>query len=261
MSLIAITRSPGPELARCELTHLQRVPIDIGLAAAQHRAYQDALRGAGARVIELPVDPSLPDGVFVEDTALVLDELALIAAPAPVARQQEWPAVEAALRPFRTVVHLPESAHLEGGDIIRVGHTLYVGQGGRTGEAGLRALADVVGPLGYAVVPVRLQGCLHLKSACCALKDATLLVNRRWLDADALSRLRLVDVPAEEPNGANVLVLPGTTLVSAGCPRTLDLVCGLGHSAVALDVSELHKAEAGLTCMSLVFPGLAGTNA
>jgi dimethylargininase len=102
-------------------------------------------------------------------------------------------------------------------------------------------------------VPVRLGGCLHLKSACCALDAETLLVNRGWLDMGAFSGLRLVEVPADEPAGANVLPLPGATLVSAACPRTTELVRALGHPGVALDVSELHKAEAGLTCMSLVF--------
>jgi dimethylargininase len=253
VTLFAITRSPGPELVRCELTHLERQPIDVGLAQAQHRAYQDALRGAGIRVVELPADPTLPDGVFVEDTALVLDELAVITAPAPASRRGEWPAVEAALRPYRTIVRLPPEACLEGGDVVYMGRTLYVGQGGRTVAAGLRALEAVIRPLGYTVVPVRLHGCLHLKSACCALGGETLLVNRAWLDADALFGLRLVDVPAKEPRGANVLPLPGVTLVSASCPRSVDLLRGLGHPAVALDVSELHKAEAGLTCMSLVF--------
>jgi dimethylargininase len=253
VALVAITRRPGPELARCQLTHLERVPIDVGLACKQHRAYQDALRGAGVRVVELPSDPTLPDGAFVEDTAVVLDELAVIAAPAPPSRRGEWPAVEAALRPFYRTVRLPPGAYLEGGDLVRLGRTLYVGQGGRTREPGLRALDAVVRPLGYAVVPVRLGGCLHLKIGCCALDGETLLVNRAWLDAGALTGLRLVDVPAEEPWGANVLRLPGATLVSAACPRTAGVLCGLGHPVVALDVSELHKAEAGLTCLSLVF--------
>lgn len=255
MALVAIIRAPGPELARCQLTHLERVPIDSGLAFDQHRAYQDALRGAGVRVVGLSADPALPDGVFVEDTAVVLDELAVIAAPAPPSRRAEWPAVEAALRPFRPLVRLPADACLEGGDIVRVGRTLYVGQGGRTGTAGLRALDELVRPLGYAVAPVRIFGCLHLKSAVCALDQERLLVNRAWLEADAVLGMELVDVPGGEPWGANVLPLPGATLVSAACPRTADLLCGLGHEVVALDVSELHKAEAGLTCMSLVFAG------
>jgi dimethylargininase len=253
VALVAITRSPGPELTRCELTHLERRPIDVDRALAQHRAYQGTLRGAGIEVVELPSDPSLPDGVFVEDTALVLDELAVITSPSPPSRREEWHAIEAALRPFRPLVRLPAGAYLEGGDVLRVGRTLYVGQGGRTSEAGLRELDALVRPLGYAVAPVRLGSCLHLKSACGALDGATLLVNRAWLEPGALSGHRLVDVPAEEPWGANVLPLPGATLVSAACPRTADLVHGLGHPTVALDVSELHKAEAGLTCMSLLF--------
>src|SRR5437763_1604770 len=146
MSLVAITRCPGAELARCELTHLERRPIDVGRARAQHRAYQDALRGAGVTVVELPADPAFPDGVFVEDTAVVLDELAVITAPFPSSRREEWPAVEAALRPFRPLVRLPREAFLEGGDVVRVGRTLLVGQGGRTTEEGLRALRDVVRP-------------------------------------------------------------------------------------------------------------------
>jgi len=253
VALVAITRSPGPELSRCELMHLERQPIDVGRALAQHRGYRENLRAAGIEVVELPSDPTLPDGTFVEDTAVVLDELAVIASPFPPSRRKEWPAIEAALRPFRLLVRLPADAHLEGGDILRVGRTLYVGQGGRTSEAGFRALATIVRPLGYAVVPVRLGNCLHLKSACSALDEGTVLVNRAWLEPGALSGLRLVDVPAEEPWGANVLSLPGATLVSAACPQTADLLCGLGQHVVPLDVSELHKAEAGLTCMSLVF--------
>jgi dimethylargininase len=253
VALVAITRSPGPELARCELTHLERRPIDVVRALAQHRAYQDALRGAGIQVVQLPSDPALPDGVFVEDTAVVLDELAIITLPSPVSRRGEWPAVDGAVRPFRRVVRLPPGACLEGGDVVRVGRTLYVGLSGRTGEAGLKALEEVVRPLGYAVVPLRVGGCLHLKSACCALDVNTVLVNREWLEVGVFSRLRIVDVPVEEPWGANVLSLPGVTLVSAACPQTAELVCGLGYTAVALDVSELHKAESGLTCMSLVF--------
>jgi dimethylargininase len=253
VALVAITRCPGPELVRCELTHIERQPIDPVRALAQHRAYRDALLGAGIRVIEVAADPALPDGVFVEDTAVVLDEVAVITVPVPASRRGEYHAVASALRPFRRLVQLTASAHLDGGDVLRVGRTLYVGQGRRTGEAGLQALAEVVVPLGYAVIPVRLGGCLHLKSACCALDDRTLLLNRAWLEVRPLAGFRLAEVPAEEPWGANVLALPGTVLVSAAYPQTADLVRGLGHPVVALDVSELHKAEAGLTCMSLVF--------
>jgi dimethylargininase len=250
---IAITRLPGPELARCELTHLERSPIDFPRALEQHRAYRAALRAAGAELIELPADPALPDGVFVEDTAVVLDEVAIIARPTPQSRQAEPAAIEIALRPYRPIARLPDGAFLEGGDVLRVGRTLFVGQSSRTGAAGLSALAEVARPLGYAVVPVHVTGCLHLKSGCCALDDETVLVNRAWVDAPAFEGMRLVDLPEAEPWGANVLRLSGAVAVSTAFPQTSELVRGLGYSVVVLDVSELHKAESGLTCMSLVF--------
>jgi dimethylargininase len=253
--LTAITRAPGPELARCELTHLDRQPIDIERALAQHRAYQDTLRAAGVRVIPLPADPAFPDGVFVEDPVLVLDEVAVVTAPKPASRRGESVALEAALAPFRRVLRLPPGAFLEGGDVLRVGRTLYVGLSARTTEAGLRALEAVVEPLGYAVRPVGVRGALHLKTACCAIDDDTLLVNRAWVGVAALARFRLVDVPAAEPFGANVLRLPNTILASAAYPATADLIRSLGKHVVTVDVSELHKAESGVTCMSLLFEG------
>jgi len=251
--LTALTRLPGPELARCELTHLPRQPIDPVLAVAQHRAYQIALRVEGLRVIELPADPAQPDGVFVEDTAVVLDEIAVLTSPAPPSRRGERAAVEDALAPFRQFARLLEDAFLEGGDVLRVGRTLFVGLSGRTSAAGVRALAEIVRPHGYAVVPVRVTGCLHLKSAACAVDDQTVLVNRAWVDTEPFSGLRLVDVPAAEPFGANVLRLPGAVVVSSAFPETAEVVRGLGHRVVTVDVSELHKAESGVTCMSLVF--------
>ena len=259
--LTAITRAPGAELAKCELTHLPRVPIDFDRALAQHRAYRAVLRGAGARVVELPADPALPDGLFVEDPAVVLDEIAVITAPAPPSRRAERAAVEAALRPFRPLVRLPAEAHLEGGDVLRVGRTLFVGLSARTTAAGVRALDGIVRPHGYTCVPVRVAGCLHLKTACCAVDDETVLVNRAWIDASSLSGVRLVDVPAGEPFGANVLRLPGFVLASASFPATADVVNRLGHRVVTVDVSELHKAESGLTCMSLLFDAQSGAEA
>ncbi|MBN9518303.1 dimethylargininase [bacterium] len=252
----AITRAPGPELARCELTHLPREPIDPALALTQHRAYQAALRDAGLHVIELPADPAHPDGVFVEDTAVVLDELAVLTRPTPASRRGEGAAVASALAPFRPVTALPPDAFLEGGDVLRVGRTLFVGLSGRTGAAGVQALAEVVGPHGYAVVPVRVTGCLHLKSAVCALDDRTVLLNPAWVSTEPFASLLRVKVPVSEPFAANVLRLPGGILLSTAYPTTEVLLRGHGHRVITIDVSELHKAESGLTCMSLVFQEL-----
>lgn len=254
--LTAITRNPGPELVRCELTHIDRRPIDLDLALAQHTGYKSALRAAGLTDVELPADPASPDGVFVEDAAVVLDEIAIITSPTP-SRRGECAVIEAALRPFRPIARLAEG-RLEGGDVLRVGRVLYVGLSTRTDERGVRSLEGVVGPLSYRVVPVRVGGCLHLKSAACVLDDETVLVNRVWADMTALAGLRLLDVPTEEPFGANVLRLPGRILVSAAYPGTADAIRTAGHEVVVLNVSELHKAESGLTCMSLVFRPLAG---
>lgn len=247
----AVTRSPGPELARCELTHLDRQPIDIAAALAQHAAYKQALRDAGLHVVELPADPASPDGVFVEDTAVVLDEIAVLTSPTP-SRRGELVAIDIALRPFRTVTPL-SGGRLEGGDVLRVGRVLYVGLSSRTDSDGARSLGEAVRPFGYTVVPVRVGGCLHLKSAACALDDETVLLNPAWVAADAFPGLRRVNVPPDEPFGANVLRLPGRVLVSAAHPGTADAVRAAGRQVVVVDVSELHKAESGLTCMSLVF--------
>jgi len=251
--LTAITRSPGTQLAQCELTHLVRQPIDADRAIAQHRAYQAALRDEGLRVVELPADSALPDGVFVEDTAVVLDEVAVLTSPTPPSRRGERAVIEAELTAFRSLQRLPADAFLEGGDVLRVGRTLFVGQSSRTGEAGLRALEENVRPFGYSVVPVRVTGCLHLKSAVCALDDETVLINRAWVDTDPFAKLRQVNVPDAEPFGANVLRLPGAILVSGVFPATADLLRSRGQRVVTVDVSELHKAESGVTCMSLVF--------
>lgn len=251
--LTAITRSPGPELAHCELTHLDRQPIDTTSAVAQHHSYQVALRNAGVRVIELPADPALPDGVFVEDTAIVLDELAVMTSPTPPSRRPERATIETALAPFRRIARIPSDAFLEGGDVLRVGRTLFVGQTKRTNDAGRHALEQIVAAFGYTVVPLRVSGCLHLKSAACAVDEDTILIHSEWVDATPFTGLRLVEIPDEEPFGANVLRLPGAILASTAYPKTADLIHHLGHRVVSVNVSELHKAESGLTCMSVMF--------
>lgn len=164
----------------------------------------------------------------------------------------ELAAIEAALRSFRSIERLPSGVFLEGGDVLRMGRRLLVGISARTSQAGAQALETIVQPLGYTVVPVRVTGCLHLKSACAAIDEETVLVNRKWIDTEALSRLRRVDLPSDEPWGANVLRLPDAVLVSAAFPRTNELVDSLGHITIEVNVSELHKAEGGLTCMSVL---------
>jgi len=249
---IAVMRGVPPTLARCELSFREREPIDLDRAVAQHAAYAALLQTLELEVLELPADPAFPDCCFVEDIAVVLDEVALLTRPGASSRRGEVRAVEAALARYRPIETTPPPATLEGGDVLRVGHTLFVGHSARTNEAGIARLAAVAEPLGYRVVRVVVTGCLHLKSAVTALDDERLLVNRAWLDPAPFLGLELVDVAAEEPGAANVLRVGGHVIAHSGFPRTLERVASLGYAVRPLDVSEFLKAEAALTCKSLL---------
>ena len=250
---IAVMRGVPPTLASCELTHLEREPIDLPRAVAQHDAYAALLGSLGLELVELPADPAYPDCCFVEDVAVVLDEVALLTRPGALSRRGEVAAVQAALARYRRIENTPPPATLEGGDVLRVGATLVVGRSARTNEAGIARLAEVAEPLGYRVVTVPVTGCLHLKSAVTALDDERLLVNRAWLDPAPLAGFELVDVAPEEPGAANVLRVAGTLVAHSGFARTIERVTSLGYAVRTLDVSEFLKAEAALTCKSLLF--------
>lgn len=249
----AIVRGVPPSLARCELVHLEREPIDLERASAQHAAYVALLRGLGLEVAELPADPAFPDCCFVEDTAVVLDEAALLTMPGVPSRRGELAAVEAALARFRPLERVELPATLEGGDVLRIGRRLFVGRSARTNAAGVARLAAFAEPLGYAVVPVDVAGCLHLKSAVTALDDQRVLANPTWLDAAPFAAYEIVPVAPGEPGAANVLRVGETVVAHPGFPRTLDRLFALGYDVRPLDVSEFLKAEAALTCKSLLF--------
>jgi dimethylargininase len=249
----AITRAVGTALGDCALTFLDRAPIDLTRAEEQHAAYNESLRRAGAIVEVLPADPTLPDSVFVEDTAVVLDEVAVVTRPGTPLRQREAPAITAALSPYRKLIRIAAPATLEGGDVLRLGRDFYVGISSRTNDEGFSQFASIVGAFGYRATPIEVKGCLHLKTAVTALDAETLLVNPSWIDATALLRVRKLVVPPDEPFGANALVVNGVTHLSARWKRTRELVERSGFSVRSLDVSEFEKAEAGLTCLSLIF--------
>jgi len=251
--LTAITRRVNPLLAACELEFHPRVAIDAALAAEQHRRYELTLESLGVRVVSLPTLPDQPDCVFVEDPALVLDEVVVITRMGATARRGESSSLAAALTQYRSVVYMSEPATLDGGDVVRIGKTLYVGQSRRTNAEGARQLEHFVAPFGYRVIRVPVTGCLHLKSACCSVGDDALLANRAWFDVDAFSGCQILDVPDDEPGAADVLRIKGVVLVPASFPRTRQLLESAGHRVRDVDVSELQKAEAGVTCMSLVF--------
>jgi dimethylargininase len=253
--LRALTRQVGANFAACELTFLDRQPIDVAKAMEQHRGYEECLAGLGAGVISLPADPTFPDGVFVEDPALVLDEIAIVTRPGAESRRGETTSIAQALSPFRELSYIREPATLEGGDVARVGKTLYVGLSSRTNREGIAQLTDILDSFGYLVVPVEVTGCLHLKSGACWAGGDVILANRNWIDASAFRDFRIIDVPVEEASAADVLPIGDIVLLPSNFVRTCEILEAAGIRVRPTDVSELQKAEAGVTCMSLLFEG------
>jgi dimethylargininase len=251
--LTAVTRRVSPSLAACELEFLPRIAIDVEKATAQHRQYEEKLESLGAHVVSLPTLDRQPDCVFVEDPALMLDEIGVITRMGAPARRSESESLAKVVAGYRRLAYLREPATLDGGDVVRIGRTLYVGCSRRTNREGVRQLEEIVRPLGYRVTPVEVRACLHLKSACCAISDGTVLCRRNWIDTNAVGDLRIIDVANEEPGAADVLRINGTILMPASFPRTRTILERAGYRVDEIDVSELMKAEAGVTCMSLLF--------
>jgi dimethylargininase len=253
MTDVAVTRGVPSSIARCELTFLEREPIDVDRAVAQHVDYATLLRELGLEVVEIPADPAYPDCCFVEDVAVVLDGLAVLTRPGAASRRGEIPAVEEVLTRFRPLARVEAPATLEGGDVLAVGRTLFVGSSPRSNTAGVERLRELAEPRGYRVIAVPVTGCLHLKSAVTALDDGRVLANPAWIDSAPLRSLEVVPVAPEEPGAANVLRVRDAIVAHPGFPRTLERVAALGYDVRPLDVSEFLKAEAALTCKSLLF--------
>jgi len=251
--LIALTRDVSPALDRCELTHLQRVPIDVAKAAAQHREYERALEALGCRVLRLASGPDLPDSVFIEDTALVFDEVAVLTRPGAESRRVETAAVAEALRPHRRLLQLDAPGTLDGGDVLVVGRTVFVGLSLRTDATGADQLQALLAPFGYRVRCLVVRDCLHLKSAVTAVRDDLLLYNPDWVEARLLEGFGLLEVDPSEGSGANAVRVGGQLLYGAAFPKTRARLEACGLTVTPVDVSELAKAEGAVTCCSLIF--------
>ncbi len=249
---LAITRQVSPAFGDCLLTHLERQPIDVELARRQHAAYQGALAELGYEVRTLPAEPSLPDSVFVEDAAVVLDEAAIVTRPGAAARRPETVAVAAALALHRRLLPIEPPATLDGGDVLRLGRTLWVGLTGRTGEEGVRQLRALASPLGYRVSAVPVRGCLHLKSAVTEVGEGLLLLNPEMVDGEAFAGHRRIEVDPAEPLAANALRAGDAVILPAHYPRTRRRLGEAGVRVVAVEATEVAKAEGGVTCCSLL---------
>jgi dimethylargininase len=250
--MLAWLREVSPQLAQCELSYVAREPIDPALAVAQHAAYAQALQELGCELRWLAPLPAQPDGVFVEDTAVLVPQTAVISRPGALSRRGETATVAGALARQLPVTRIEDPGCLEGGDVLCIGRAFYVGASARTNSAGIGQLGAALAPFGYQVHAVPLSGCLHLKSACTFIPPDTLLVNPEWVEPAVFGCGRVISVADEEPYAANTLTLAGITLVSGAYPRTRERLERSGVRTRMLDVSELHKAEAALTCLSLV---------
>jgi dimethylargininase len=250
--LTAITRAVSPSINLCELGYLARQPIDVERAREQHHRYAECLRELGVSVVSLPAEPEMPDSMFVEDPAVVVNEVAVMTRMGAESRRKESASLAAALAKFRPLRWMRQPATLEGGDVLRIESIVYVGMSARTNRDGMAQLAVELARFGYSVRPVDVRGCLHMKSACCCAGDQIILANGNWIDTTIFRGFRVVDVPPNEPRAANVLSIGETVLVPAAFPATAELLQGLGRKVRTLDISELMKAEAGLTCSSIL---------
>jgi dimethylargininase len=251
--LLAVTRELSPTIQHCELVHRERQPIDLERARAQHEDYERLLQSLGCRVRRLPSNPDMPDAVFVEDAAIVLDELAVVTRPGAVSRRTETQAVAELLQEHRPVVALTAPATLDGGDVLQLGRELVVGRSTRTNEAGVTALREAVAPVGYSVRAVPVVGCLHLKTAVTAVGSRTLLINPDWVAPEAFRDCQLIEVDPAEPFAANALRVGDVVVHPAGFVATQERLEARSIAVAPVDLSELAKAEGGVTCCSLLF--------
>ena len=251
--MLALTHTPSAQIDDGQRTHVSRVPIDQRRAARQHEEYCRMLRRCGAEVHTLTVNRELPDSVFIEDTAIVLDKVAVIASMGTEARRPELPGIAKELNKYRTLERIEPPAHIEGGDVLRVGRKLLVGVSARTNTAGVNALEAIVRRHGYTVMPLSLTDCLHLKTACTALPDGHLLVNPAWINVHSLRDFPVIPIPEGEPWAANILSIGSRVCLAAAHVQTAALMRKHGFAVESIDLSEFAKAEGGITCMSILF--------
>ncbi len=250
---IAITREVSPSINQCELTFHEREPINYERACEQHRQYVAALRSLGLQVQVLPAEPELPDSVFVEDTALVLDECAVILRPGADSRKPETESIAKALAPYRKLFFIEPPARVDGGDILRVGKKIYVGLSTRSDTNAIEQMQNYLRPFGYEIRGVTVTGCLHLKSAVTQVAENILLINPKWVDKTRFDGMNFIETDPSEPYAANAVLIEDTIIYPIAFPKTQERLKAAGIQIVNVDADELAKAEGAVTCCSLIF--------
>ena len=249
---IAITRAISESITNCELTHLERTPIDLQLARAQHRQYENALRSIGCEVISLPELPALPDSVFVEDTAVILDEAAIITNPGAISRRPEIDSITEVLQKYRKLIRIESPATVDGGDVLVVGKTIYVGLSSRSNIEAVNQMQSSLNDFGYQVSGVEVSGCLHLKSAVTLVSAETLLINPDWVDKGLFAGVNFIEIDESEPSAANGLLIGDAVIYPTAFPKTAQKLKSNGINLILVDADELAKAEGAVTCCSLI---------
>jgi dimethylargininase len=252
LMVIAITREVSPRFNECEITHIERTPIDLNIARAQHHEYVNVLKKLGCEVIELPAEADLPDSVFVEDTAFILPEVAVITRPGADARRPETESIIPVLSSYINFVHVRAPATLDGGDVLVLRKKIYVGLSTRSNQQAIDQLNELLCEYGYTVTGVELHDCLHLKSAVTRVDDKTLLINKNWVDTHHFEQFDLIEVDPAEPLAANCLPIGKSIIFPAAFPKTRAKLEERGYKVAKVDVSELAKAEGAVTCCSLI---------
>jgi dimethylargininase len=250
--VIAITRDISSRFNECEITHIDRTPIDLDVAGAQHHEYVKVLKTLGCNVIELPSEADLPDSVFVEDTAFILPEAAIITRPGADSRKPETESIIQALSPHIKLIHVREPATLDGGDVLMLGKKIYIGLSSRSNQEAIDQLNELLREYGYTVTGVQMHDCLHLKSAVTRVDDKTLLINKRWVDTHHFENFDWIEVDSAESFAANCLPIGKSIIFPTAFPKTRAKLEERGYRIVAVDVSELAKAEGAVTCCSLI---------
>lgn len=251
--LLAITRAVSRSIVDCELTNLARTPIDVERARRQHAQYETALRSLGVAVLSLPEEPDLADSVFVEDTALVLDECAVLLRPGADSRRPETGLIEPVLAPYRRLFRVQAPARVDGGDLLRLGKDIYMGISTRSDAAAAAQLQAILRPFGYELHPAPVTGCLHLKSAVTQVAQEALLINPRWVDKSLFGGVKCIEIDASESYAANALWIGDRILYPAAFPKTAQRLEAAGIRMVPVEADELARAEGALTCCSLIF--------
>ncbi|MDD2921746.1 MAG: arginine deiminase family protein [Anaerolineales bacterium] len=251
---VAVTRKISPRFNECEITHIERAPINLEVARAQHQEYVTALAKNGCQIIELDEEPNLPDSVFVEDAAFILGEVAVITRPGADSRKPEIDSIIQVLAPYKPLVHVAAPATIDGGDVLVLGKNIYVGMSTRSNQAALDQLQNTLDNYGYEVIGVELRGCLHLKTAITKVDEQTVLINPDWVETSRFKKFTWIEVDAEEPFAANCLPLNGKIIYPANFPKTRAKIEKYGYAIHPVNVDELAKAEGAVTCCSLIIP-------